>query len=1026
MIWFTGWADDGVCTWHSLIFLFFLHPCYLFNAKAFSGRMEKRVAAVKEGGVLRAAIEKMLSDAQKDYEEGFEGPSKVKRTYANWRARSIIKEIASLQSPVALEEYEKELRDVLAFQELRRRTKILNEFLTGECDLMENYGLEGQEHAARLSIEAEWTNTIHWGMHICSFMFDEEIVRHQVVLERRSMMKVTRHLFDQSVLRAREERERQTILLSNELLQKEVKQRRLIEVGQEIRYELLRQSLAGVFSKLHAYATQFVKDAKYILRAEERDRIAIEKISFLNFGVLLNEEEMEAVHVMRSDIESHAQRKVETDRSEALTLIRRDMDQLIEHEARVRLMEVESEQKEWQQEYRQFLLGWRDVYQRISQNNEHVATLVSSLELFERRYIYDQYRHGLYGIESIFEGEHRIAQHMERKYDRFFEECTRTMTTLWAEENREFNSVAHQYQLFLIETRVIEKSRVLFAEEEMMRRQTMGEEVRQLIYLKKFSLRDKCVAQALDNHRCMQLHEDSEREQLLYAFRQKCVLLPRETVRREEYLSRSALESSQSNAFIDLACHFQYIQYQSSVAVMSAPLGKEETMCRSLLIESELSERQELVDAFFISAERSNRKMLRRHETYHRLGLRIQLQWQDDTVYRRQMESAHEAALLQCNLQWVEKCEAYHRKDLVKAERDRRAFVMESIPYDQLLLKACEVDELAHRLHIINEAELLNRACAYTYGHDARVEYCSESLRLRQAQLHFQSLDELYDDYQKQLLFDVEPMRRRLLEQQHSDETLMLKLLSEEAACRLHLQSSEDADWCSLDALSSRILGRQRDFERKTLLWASQVERQPTSREQLLQYLQTPVSEVVQSERERRQAARSELSRLLAELYWSRDTIMREESSERLGIAWMKSVSLNGPADEFRVEECFYLHSLVFPNANADDSQRAAAMLVRHSSEVDSRRIDLKAYRFVHIAGSRMEAVVPSGLLPATLSATPIDGVLFFTVLDHADQVIATGSHLLQDGDRDKSCFSVELDNQQGRIHLSKYVTYDS
>eukprot|EP00796_Vickermania_ingenoplastis_P004909 gene4909-3521_t len=986
---------------------------------------------------IRAALQRMLQDVEKVKSGEPENPP---RTYANWRARSIIKEIAALQSPDALIEFEKELRDVLYFQEIRRRTKLINEYMYGECNLMEKLQLEQHEKEGRAAIEAEWHRVILCGMQVCRFMWDEELMRRQVLLERRSTIRVVRQLSDVSEVRVEEALQRQGVIAAERLALEELRQRRLMEVGQEIHYELLRQTLMSTFAKLHRYATDFIKDYKALFRAEERDRIAIEKISFLSFGVLMNEAERGLVQVLRQDIVTCAQQKAQTDKEEEAVLIARDIQQLFNHESQVRAIVVEKEQDEWHHLWEHYVVGWREVYHKITQTTD-VVTMVSALELFERRYIYDQYRHGIYGIQSVFETEHRTAQFRQRKLFQVYDGYTAGAMALWQQENLQFNELRERYSRFLVAARAIQISKVLLLEEEMQRRQLMGEEVRQLVYLKRFCMRDKCKAEAMETAQMIMMHENSSREHIMYHFQQQCLLIPQEDLRRSEYLARIPIETEENIAYVDLHLYFEQLQHAETVQTVAATLGTKEEACRARLVSNEVEIRQHLIVEFFLSEERHARRTVRRNERFHCACLAMAALSSEDLYFREQMLQLHRTAITAAKLELVVSSEETERRVIQQEEKKRRDFLVASVPYEHLFLRACEVDELTHRLHIINEAELIIRACAYTFGHDAPVEYCNPDLRLQQAQLHFQSLSELLQEYERQLIQEVEPMRRQALEDEWSSGFLHHKTIFEEGRCRLHIYSKESSDWWAFSMLSSRMLERQHEFEARLV----PREARPTlsHREELLRYLQQQSPEALQASiLRKRQAIRGGLSVLMEELYWSRDTVLREEAVERRGLSLAfkklaevareqakkhqtreeeeeEDIEVSTDAGASPVAGPLSLHSVVV--LNASDEQRVVALQLRHSDELEQRRIPLRPYRFINVAGKRMEVVVPTLSLPWLPEDAPYQGVVYFTLLGNSDQILATGSHLLQSQDKALTTVSVELDAGQGRLHLARH-----
>lgn len=981
---------------------------------------------------LRGALLKLLEESQ-SISLNLVSPPKG---YANWRARSIIKEIAAVQSRDTLLEYEQELRNVLSCQEVRRRTKLTNEFLFKECGMMQIAELCRDERKARAIIVDEWSVLVLCPIQFFQLQWDEDSCRRNIRLEWLKVFRTIRLLSDLSSLEMKATAEQKLIQASEALAYEELWQRRLIEVGQEIQYEIVRQSLMKTFQKLHKYATDYIRDYKRLFREEEKDRITLEKYSFFARGVIMRNFESEQLKLMEADVQVLLQIKADTDVEEFEVLAVRDQQRLIQSEMDCRLLVVNDEEERYQRLYAEFVLGWRDVYQRITSNKD-LAVMLSSLELFERRCIMDQCRHSRYGIDSIFCEEHRVAEFRQRRLNRFYEEYLNGATAIWQQENEQFTTLKDQVRRFYAAARTLESSKVLFLEEEMCRLQIGGEYLRQLGYLKALSLREKCYAEAVQVIHTLWMHEDAQREEIMFAYQQQCYLIPQEEIRREEYIHRISIETREYIDYVGLYRHHQKLQQRGAVAYVAASLFKEEKACRSRVMENEENLRHDWNRLLLLSEQEHSYKHLVREERLSRFALRDSALEVDERYNRERIIAAYLTTALQYHMDFLACSEAIYRRSIEKSEKGRREFIAESVPYEHLFLRACEVDELSHRLDIVNEAELVIRACAYTHGHDAPVAYCSEELRLHAAALRFLSIEQLCQQQERELVATVEPLHRHQIEEEYFNLFMQMKLCFEEERCRIFMSYTEQCDWDSLRRTSSRVLSRQSDFDQRVVLAEEPVIRL-SHREELMNFLQQRSykrsSDLIQNHRE---IIRSGISALMEEMYWSRDAILREEAVERYSLYMQMCEAIEWCTESAQEESngdvstsfsplttAFAVHSVAVVNPMKE--QRAHSLLVRHSDEVTWRRVALHPHQVVNVVGRQMEVLVPASVSPLISDHTsPCSGVVFFMLLDKHDKLISTTSLFLQtpeEEDGDGSYFSLEMENHEGRIHVARQI----
>lgn len=974
------------------------------------------------------------------------------RGYANWRARSIIREIASLRTPCALIKYEVDLREMIYFQEVRRRTRILNDFIQEECFLTEKAQVERLEKRRRAVLVEEWWKGIALPIHYFQFLFDEEVSRYNLVQEEHYLWRDFLLSVKCSALSVKERKHAAFIQDAEKVAMDELQQRHLIEVGQEVRYEILRRSLADRLCRLHRDAISFTREYKNLLRAEERDRLAIEKISFFSFDILIKGANYDRARALREDVDNIRYAAKQNDQDIGTFKAICDRQDMIQHETQIRQMLLEAEEQEWQQVYYSFMIGWRDVYQRISAHSD-VTTLVSSLELFERRCVHDQYRHSLSCIASLYESEHRMAQLREKRYWKFFDDLITGMNQIWVDESTEYAALKEHYIAFEVKTKVIHSTKILLLKEAVVRKELESEELQQRIQKKIRVLKQKCDVDAMNISFMIISHEAYEWDLLMYSFQQQFIIIPQREMIREEFLKRLDVESEEEHSNIQLVYQQQVCRYRGMVSEIACRLLQEERKYRYGILEKERSARKDMVRFSCMEMERQSRRALVRGEKHCRIGLTIHATEGEDLFVRDLIFQQYTAAVLTSQLEFVQNCEVSERSSILKSENNRRNFLISSMPYEHLYLRACEVEELAGRLDIITDAELCMRSCAFTYGHDAFIAYCDHNLRMLQAQLHFQSLSELFQENERQLVCEIEPMYRRKLEETWLLGVLVIKVECEEGSCRQHLCSLESSDWDSIEKLSTRIISRQVSLEQRVFLQLEGPKFLPF-RDELLQYLQKrqDPSYLAELSKKKRKVIRSAVSLFMEELYWSRDSILRMEEIARYSIMYFETEEIKiryvcddsgrssccpgaetaGVVDEertaiyrsrpqatFLTSPTLFVHSVAVLQPT-EKARRVVGLSIFYSGEPQSYCIALHSTHQIRVGGKNMEVLAPSTLHSWLPENAPCVGVVYFTLLDESGEVVATASHLLQEGENDILFLSVELDNTQGRVYLAK------
>lgn len=919
-----------------------------------------------------------------------------------WRTRAIIHQIKALASMDSLLEFESTLRDVLVAQETRLRTKLSNRLLFFECHHEEICLIHKTEQEGRVAIQLELATTVGLQMNTIVLLQSEENNRQLIRRDYNRFMKVNAALVRQQRVADEEYRRRTDIVQLEGLSRAEVLQRRLIEVGQEVQLEMYRRNTLDFFRCTHALSTSFLRDARSIFRAEERDRMNIEKLSFMNLAVYYTNAQSSLCRVLRDDILTVSSRLVSCATKQCLVSV--DMQNMFDKETELRAMVHCDEQSRWSVLYSDFLIHWRDVYNCI-QHHEGMHKVVASVELYERRFIHDKYRHGINAIYKKYGREHTTALMWEGKRNRLFEEYTRTVSIIWQQESDAVQQMYEVHHHRSAELKSLDAKFVLCLEEERGRRRLLGQESRTLLNLFSAIVVQRCAVEGLDGARRIASVENTTWNRLMQRHLDSSLLIPLEIIMDEEGCERVDIEQQESFAAIDLQSHNASVAHRQSVSTVTEQLCKLERRWRSAVLCSETSERQSLHKSLVCSEERSQRKYWARDEAYNRGHLNMHLLAEAESSCRLGLETAYRHHCLATALCETTLAEAAARRRLATVEKERYDFLVGSVPYEQLFLRACEVDELSHRLHLIHEAELTIRSCAYSWGCDAPIRYCSEELKLQQVQLKFFSLNKLLLVYSTDLLKRMEPEARQSIELDSDTQYIRLKYVLEEATQREKLMAWEQDSY----KLHRRLLNDAVENQRERELLLCRPSAVPTV-ETLLGILGAATYPSATAVQRDRAAVHQSMNDFLSEVYWTRDDLFFEESICRQQL--MESLFSEQTGSGVIVE----VHGFFFPS---EAGREPAFLTLWHANDSHRYTAALEPKRQVRAGGLHVTYFSPANSLAYLVApAAALDGTLFIKVTDVGGSTLSTTDHRIAQEDAKDGYRTVFLNDCGTRLRL--------
>lgn len=746
--------------------------------------------------MLRAALESLLSFS------GAPGRScstelslpAVQAPGANWRARRIVKEINSLQSIDALSDYESELRALLLCQETRQRVKITNRTLFSEHNLEEIRFLADEEQEARNGIEADTARCIGPYMNTLAFALEEERSRFGIMQQHRDTVRFHRRVFRVAVLVDKEAHKRDFLRRIEELERREMFSRRLVNLGRETQLELARRNTMGIVARAVQSSGSFKRSVNAIARFEERDRAGVETLSFLHLSVLYSAAQSHVAVALRNDIlAASAARRANDSRLGAAALWQSARQALEDRESRIRSMLVDDEHSALQATRYRFIVGWRDVYAALATQPD-TTSIITSIELFERRFVHDEERREWCAMTDDSTRAVRAAAGRRDQLKALLRSFARSAGDLWRAEAAAFSRLHRGFHVESWERASLPAQRVVLAAEQRGRLSVTGEEVRARRDVLLTGLRARCVIEAADDFERLQRSESLDAATLGAWHHLRVRALPAQMLLSAESTGRNDIAAAEDAGCAALLFVKEDLMTKSSLLARTEQAARMERHWREVIVAHHSAATASLACTMVVDAEATTRGGLRAKEAESCQLLAVGALKLSEAAPRDGAIS-RAASAERLSLAWTElnSREAIQRHLVCRSEEGRRSLMFGALHVGNPLLCGCEFDELRHRLHVIAEAELTLRACAYSHGHDAHVAYASPELTRAHAQIHCFSLEQAYAEAVKDFLERVEPVERSRLEREWSRTTSAMRLVDQEelGRCRLRAAAEE-------------------------------------------------------------------------------------------------------------------------------------------------------------------------------------------------------------------------------------------
>lgn len=728
-----------------------------------------------------------------------------------WRTRNVIQELRACSTTAGLVSYEQDLRFTLTQRESRARIKLIARSHRAECGLAERLDVVEQESRERRRLVAAWATEAFRCGAVFSTIKNEAAERDVLLKEEQAAASTLAEGCECAAVVIQEAHERLILVDLNVLVHRELRGRFHIQLDQEVRWQLLKESYTPLILWGAEHCANAAESTAALRRDEEQARQLVESEWQTSFQKTCLDEVAERVGLTRCALLPGVLAHEEAAREALLTCVRSEQRVLRDEDA-LRRAVAQEEEEVWNQIQRAFVLGWRGVHQQICAF-KHAMTAVLHLEQLERRLLQDQSRCGFRALSAQFTHGHTAITQQEAALHRLAQAYLDGVSSIWQEEHSSFVALHRHKHHTLREVESLEAALVCQLEETHARRRVCSDEARLRVCFEAEWLQLQCISCAVRGAQHIMQEEAQRRDALVSMFVDQVIIAPQGHLYRAEYLSRLQLESEEQQAAVHVLAEYCAQRCLPGREAVLACSAAQEAEWRRRLTTEESTMRQDLYLREVQLAEHSMRRTLVRHERYYLATLGLRMVEDGEDGQRHSIESALRGGFDHFKRIQVEEEEDKERSSVECSERERRTFLLCSVPYQQLPLRSCEVDELDGRLRIVAEAEMTIRACALRCGHDQPVRYCSEDLWQQEAQRHFLSLKELAAERANRFVALVEPERRRDVEAEQEALYQLLRALEKEASARLRLEELETKSRAALYTLQHRLVNRQRSFE---------------------------------------------------------------------------------------------------------------------------------------------------------------------------------------------------------------------
>ncbi|KAG5489892.1 hypothetical protein JKF63_00009 [Porcisia hertigi] len=348
--------------------------------------MSSHQPARPSDGALRTALQAMMTYSQPP-------PLVPHPPIKNiaWRTRRIVNELNALVNLDELLSYETELRGLMGVQEIRCRAKLVNHAYRDECALREVAELLSAEAAERCELTKQYDAITLSPYKVVHLFLQEESARRLLRCGQRASWRALLGRSQASRFLLAEAADRAVLGALEECSRKELKNRRVIELGNRLQREIVLQSRLSGHLQCVEHSRNIKGARRRLALQEEENRFAVERLYSLHLMLLLQDAKIDFSAVIQRDVmmlsETNRANLKQADVAKSENGARACFDQ----EQRLRFMVVEQEHKSFQSLTQAFLLGWRTVYNQITRDSDSTS-VVRKVELVARRDIMDRQR----------------------------------------------------------------------------------------------------------------------------------------------------------------------------------------------------------------------------------------------------------------------------------------------------------------------------------------------------------------------------------------------------------------------------------------------------------------------------------------------------------------------------------------------------------------------------------------------------------------------------------------------------------
>lgn len=526
-----------------------------------------------------------------------------------WRPRRIVEELKALRCVEALSSFEAELRGLVGMQETRYRTKVVNRAYRDECALREVEHLLAAETASRRDATETFFAIVQAPFEVLHLRLQEELTRRSLRCEERSIWRAMQLRASCSRLALTEADNRAALGALEECAREELKNRRLIELGNNLQREIIAQRRLAVHLRCVDHSKGAKRARQRLDWQEEMDRATVERLCSLHLILLLQGVQVDFTAAVKRDVillsEASGAMAQQVHVADCEDCVLACLDQ----EQRLRLTLEEQEHTGFKAVTQAFLLGWRGVYKQITKDSD-VTSVFGKIELLVRRDIVDQRRLELNTLLLACQAHTCVLKWHQAERRTLCQKYIDGARVISTEENREANQLFCDHHVWQCQQAALQRATVLAVEEVASSCAIRGAEAQARLACKLQYLAEKLQIQCEEGRR--RVAEEEER----------CL-----SALREHYVHVFFIQGA-GRLFVSERAGRMLIELEESAAAVDTLLPLRQALAHSLVSDA-CRPLWELEDEFrarvAVEEERECCGLVRQHvvlsEATHRIGL---------------------------------------------------------------------------------------------------------------------------------------------------------------------------------------------------------------------------------------------------------------------------------------------------------------------------------------------------------------------------------------------------------------------